>query len=233
MHPEIVLSQGVLFAYGNKQDFFNPFFNSVSNQTFYRNSVAYSFNAYFNTVKTTQQTGILSFQFSDISLITENDLLARPQLDRFRTAAVLVQYQYQNQFQAGLNCTLWTGKLGNQTPINSANIYTGCYMDTTNGIYANKSHGLLSAQFKYFAGSVYEQKQNVQANLGIDAEQIRNAVQNKFMHNMKFLPKNWRAKNCHIPMIDEKGNQFLYLENQKIRKATLYWNLFSNAGLFY
>jgi len=232
-YPELVLSQGVLFAYGSKQDYFNPFFNSVSNQTGYKNSIAYSFNAYFNKIKTTQQTGIISLQFGDISFITENDLLARPQLDRFRTAAMLVQYQYRNQFQAALNCSLWTGKMGNQTAINSPNIYTGCYMDTTGGVYANTSHGLLSAQFKYFPGNVYSQNQNVQANLGIDAEQIRNAMQNKFMHDMRFLPRNWRTKNCHIPMIDDKGNQFLYMENQQVRKAKLYWNLFSNANLFY
>ena len=51
---------------------------------------------------------------------------------------------------------------------------------------------------------------------------------------MKFVPKKLnKAKNCHIPMIDENGEQFLFIEEQKIRKPKWYVNLFSNPALFY
>jgi hypothetical protein len=34
-------------------------------------------------------------------------------------------------------------------------------------------------------------------------------------------------------MLDEKGNPYLYAEDQKIRKAKLFLNAFSNANVFY
>jgi len=230
INPELVLAQGIVFGYGAKQTFFNPFVSSISNQTGYKNAIAYSYNIYCNKIKTSQVTGIAAFQFDKISVITENDILAKPILDRFRTGAILIQYQYNDVFQAAVNCTMWTGKMGKTVETDRPEIYTKCYMDTTNGLYSNISHGLLSAQFKYNIGL----SQTVQANLGIDAEQVRDAFQNKFIHNMKFIPKKWnKAKNCHIPMIDENGNQYLYQPESKIRKPNLYWNVFSNPNIFY
>lgn len=229
-HPELVLSQGVSFGYGATHSFFNPFLSSVSNQTKYNNAIAYSYNAWFNKSRTSQQTGLVAFQFDKISFITENDILARKILDRFRTAAFLVQYQYEDQFQAAISCVMWTGKMGFKHEIKRPEFNYDCYMDTLGSVYANTSHGLLSAQVKYNMGY----SQNVQLNAGIDAEQIRNAVQNQLIHDMRFLPKKWnKAKNCHIPMLDTYGNPYLYAEDQKIRKAKLFLNLFSNANVFY
>ncbi|MBA3679918.1 MAG: hypothetical protein H0W73_01830 [Bacteroidetes bacterium] len=230
IYEEMVLAQGLTFGYSGKQNFYNPFINSVSNQTGYKNSVAYSYNYYINKIKTTQVTGIAAFQFNGISFIIENDILAKPILDRFRTGAFLIQYQYKDLFQAGVNCTLWTGRMGKIVDIDHKEIYTKCYMDTTSGLYSKISHGLLSAQFKYNIGLM----QNVQVNIGVDAEQVRNAVQNRFIHNMRFIPKKLnKTHNCHIPMIDDKGEQYLFNEEQKIKKPEFYWNIFSNANLFY
>lgn len=230
IYNELVLAQGLTFGYGSKQNFYNPFINSVSNQTGYKNSVAYSYNYYFNKIKTKQVTGIAAFQFGDISFITENDILAKPILDRFRTGAFLIQYQYKDIFQAAINCTMWTGRMGRSVDIDHRKIYTKCYIDTSGGVYPKISHGLLSAQFKYNLGF----SQNVQANVGVDAEQVRNAVQNRFIHNMRWVPKKLnKTHNCHIPMVDRKGEQYLFKEGQKIKKPVLYWNVFSNANLFY
>lgn len=229
-YPELVLAQGLVLGYGATHNFFNPFLSSVSNQTKYLNSVAYSYNAWFNKRKTTQQTGIIALQFDKFSLITENDILARQTLDRFRTAACLIQYQYEDKFQAAVSCAMWTGSMGRQHEIKRPEFNYECYMDTSGGVYANTSHGLLSAQIKYNAGY----SQNVQLNAGIDAEQVRNAIQNKLIHDLRFIPKKWnKAKNCHIPMLDTKDNPYLYLEDQKIRKAKLFLNAFTNANLFY
>ena len=229
-YTEFVLSQGVLFSWGTKKDFLNPFIGLVSNQTWHFNSLAYAYNAYFNKKKTTQQTGLIAINFNNTTLISENDLLARPTLDRFRTAAFLIQYQYQNQFQIGLNCTLWTGQYRHKKLTDNSKFRRGCYLDTLHGTYTNYSHGLLSLQFKY--QPMYYQ--TFQANAGLDAEQIRNLIQNKFIHDMPFIPKKWnKSNNCHIPMLDEKGNPYLYLENQKIKKPKMYFNLFSNASYFY
>ncbi len=229
IYPELVASQGVLVAYGAKQSFFNPFLSSVSNQTGYSSSVAYSYNAYFNAKKTTQQTGIVALQFNAISFIAENDILARTYYDRFRTGAFLLQYQFEDKYQAALNCTLWTGKMG-RTISDSTGGHWPCYMDTVRGVYAGQSHGLLSAQFKYNIGLA----QNLQANVGIDAEQVRNAVQNKLIHDLVFIPRRWvKPGNCHMPMIDSEGGQYLHKPGQRIRPIKPYWNVFSNANVFY
>ena len=227
-YGEIVTSAGLVIGYGPKQDLHNPFLSSVSNQTGYTNSVAYSYNAYFNKIKTKQQTGTLALQFNTFSIISENDILAHPYFDRFRTGAFLLQYQYKNLYQFAVNCTMWTGQLGNQVKGNP-NFPNGC-MDTTGSVYPKFSHGLLSAQFKM----ALDQGQNFQANLGIDAEQVRNFVQNRLIHDMIFIPRKWfKPINCHIPMLDTEGNQYLYNPGQKIKKPELYWNVFSGAAAFY
>jgi len=232
IYREIVLSQGIVFGYGYRQNVFNPFINSISNQTGYPYSFAYAYNGYFNPrrkIKTTQQTGIIGFQFNSVSVIIENDILARPMLDRFRTGAFLIQYQYKDIFQAAVNCTMWTGAMGRSIRTDTCFPSVG-YMDTTNGTHSNYSHGLLSAQFKYHMGL----SQTAQTNIGVDAEQVRNFVQNKCIHDVFFIPKKWfKRYNCHIPMLDEKCEQYLYKSGQKIKKPELYWNVFSNPNLFY
>ncbi len=230
IYPECVLSQGIVLGYGKKIGYFNPFINSISNQTYYNSSFAYSYNWYINKIKTKQVTGIIGIQAGEFTLITENDILAKQVLDRFRTGAVLLQYQYQDYVQVAINCIMWTGQMGKTTPINKEEVFWKCYMDTTNGIYTQYSHGLLSVQTKINVGF----GQTIQFNAGVDAEQVRNGLQNNLIHDLKFIPKKWnKAKNCHIPMLDTNGQQYLYDKNQKIRKPKPYFNVFSNPHLFY
>lgn len=227
-YNEYVAAAGVALAYGHRQNYYNPFLSSVSNQTRHKYSVAYSYNFYFNKVKTTQQTGIIGLQFGGFSIISENDLLARPLLDRYRTGAFLLQYQHKGLYQAAINCTMWTGQMGCRR---EGAAFPNGYIDTTNSVYANESYGLLSAQFRTMLPGVGQQ---IQANLGVDAQQVRNFVQNRLIHDLIFIPKKWvRRNNCHIPMVDTEGNQYLYLEGQKIKRPELYWNIFNAPSLFY
>jgi hypothetical protein len=231
-YPELVLSQGILFAYGNYHSpGFNPFLSCISNQTAYKNSAAYAYSLWFNSAKTSQQTGMIALQFGQVSVIAENDLLAKPSLDRFRTGAFMVMVQPDNHWQFAVNTTMWTGRFGYRKYIAGVpQFYNGCYMDTTGGKYTRYSHGLLALSARYYAGLA----QNVQAAAGVDAEEIRNVTQNRFMHDMKFLPQKWiRHKNCHIPMVDESGNPFVYGPDQKVRKPRPFLNLASDPNLFY
>lgn len=229
-HKELVLSQGLVFSYGIKNKAESPFFGIVSNQTGYNYSLAYAYNAYFNSIRSGQQTGILALQFEDLFLITENDLLAKASLDRFRTGAFLCMYQYQNSYQFALNCSMWSGQMGPGQIRNRDGFPARCYMDSSGGVYTNYSHGLLSVQFK----AALPYRQQVQVNAGVDAEKVRNFVQNKIMHDMIFLPEKWRPKNnCHIPMICNDGSPYLYEKNQQLRDPQLYLNLFVNPSCFY
>ena len=227
-HAEMTTALGLCLGYGKKNTELNPFVSSISNQTSYQNSVAYSYNVWLNTIKTSQVTGIFALQFNHFSVIAENDILAKPMLDRFRTGAFLLQYQNKN-FQYAINCTMWTGQMGESVRNDSLFPYTG-YMCSKGGQYCNLSHGLLSGQIKY----ANEYGQYLQGNIGVDAEQVRNVMQNRFIHDMPFVPKKWnKAQNLHIPMIDSEGNQYLHRKNQKIRKPQWYINGYTSPNVFY
>jgi hypothetical protein len=229
-YAEMTASLGVLYGYGKMNTWYNPFYNSVSNQTGYKYAFAYSYNRYWNKIRTSQGTGIIALQFDKITVINENDLFAPPSLDAFRTGGLLVQFQQDNLFQAAISSAMWTGKMGFKTASDDKHFRFGCYMDTTGTIYGNYSHGILSAQLKYYAGY----GQNAQVNIGIDAEQVRNVIQNEVTHDMSFLPKKWiKNKNCHIPMLDDKDEQYLFKEVQKIKPAKFFFELGGNQNLFY
>ena len=219
-HLEINGAVGLCLGFGKRNMETNQFVTSISNQTGYNNSIAYSYNVWINKIKTSQVTGIIAFQFNHFSIISENDLLAKRRLDRFKTGAILLQYQ-NKQIQYAVNVTMWTGQLGKPITNDTLFPYRG-YINTDGGIYGNKSHGLLSAQVKF----ANDYGQYLQVNAGIDAEQVRNVVQNKAIHTM--FPKN-----NHMPMIDSLGNQYLYKKGQVIKKPHVYLNAFMNANVFY
>lgn len=228
-YNELVVSAGLLAGYGNRQAAENPFTGVVANQTGYNHSLGYAYNLYFNSIGTSQQTGTIAVQFGNWSILSENDIFAHSTLDRFRTGAFLVQYRYAGKYLFALNCTMWTGQMGYKVTSDTAFPYYG-YMNTEGGRYTAFSHGLLSAQVM----TVVDYGQQLQANAGIDAEQVRNMVQNRLIHDMKFLPRKWRnPENCHIPMLDTAGQQYLYKPGQQIRPVKPYWNLFSSPATFY
>ena len=229
-HAELLLSQGIVYCFGSAESRTNPFFSVISNQSSYSNSVGYAYQAYFNKIGTKQQTGLFSVQVREYNLLLQNDLLARPALDRFRTGAIVLNYNYKNQWQASINALMWTGQMGHKQSTESTQIPSHCYMDTVGGRHTNFSHGLLFAQFKYNLGYA----QIASAGAGIDAEQVRNAIQNKLLHDQVFLPKAWRKyKNCHIPMLDTKAEVFLYKESQRIRTPKPYITAGLNESLLY
>ncbi|MCD6010189.1 MAG: hypothetical protein K0Q79_51 [Flavipsychrobacter sp.] len=228
-YNELVTSAGLVVGYGAKLKEHNPFLSPVANQTKYINSISYCYNAYFNKIKTTQQTGIVTLQFNRLSIISENDIFARPKLDRFRTGAFLVQYQYKDLYQFAINCTMWSGQMRHSV-VGDKDFPFSCYQDTTNSVYANNSHGLLSGQFKMAIGNW----QTLQTNIGVDWEQVRNAVQNHMLHDVLLGPALWpKSQNCHLPVLDTEGNQYLYKPGQKIKRAQPYWNVFTSAATFY
>jgi hypothetical protein len=221
---EAVFGLGVVYSYGKKGTTLNPFYSSISNQTAYKNSFGYAYQFYLTTIGTSQQTGLFSIEVDQFNFITENDLFAgTPRLDRYRTAAVLIQYRKDN-YQVGINSTLFTGQMGER--VTDANYpFVGIYENRAGGKHTEFSHGLLSAQFKY-AGNYH---QNYQASIGIDSERVRNAVQNRFAHDILV----GHGINAHVPMLDDKGKQYLFKEGQKVKPIEFYMNLFSNPATFY
>ena len=221
---EAVIGLGIVYGYGKLDTALNAFYSPISNQTAYKNSFGYAYQFYLSTIETSQQTGLFSIEVDQFNFITENDIFAgTPRLDRYRTAAILIQYSKDN-YQVGINTTLFTGQMGQR--ITDANYpFVGVYENRVGGKYTEYSHGLLSAQFKY-AGNYY---QNYKASIGIDSERVRHAVQNRFAHDILV----GHGINAHVPMIDDKGEQYLFKEGQKVKPLKFYMNLFSNPATFY
>ncbi len=230
--PELQLGIGAEFGFGNKDSIRNEFIGLTENNLLSTYSIGYSYLYYFDKINTSQGAGILSLTLDNFKIATENDLFGfgKGWRDRFRTGGIMIEYQY-DKMKFALNSTLWTGD------------FTGCnwikdsdfparfgYRETEGSIYGDYSIGLLSLQMRY----LLPYQQVVRGNIGIDAEQIRNISQNKLIHDQPFFKPQWvKRKPPHIPMIASDGSQYLYLENQKIRKPTFYFNLGANSGVFY
>jgi hypothetical protein len=228
-HAEIQLSSSLLFGYGDKELNKKLFFNKTSNFTGCRNSIAYTYNIYLNTIRTSQQTGSVTLSFDNFYLMHENDLLARPTLDRFRTAGIQFGYEYEN-YRICVSQFNWTGMLGKSIKDSFYKSPAG-YLDTTGNRYGLLSHGILSVSVEYSETKYFQQ---IKIASGIDAEQIRNFVQNRVVHDGCLFPASWRNKNnFHFPMISSDGNQYLFRENQKIKKASLFLNSYLNSDLIY
>ena len=216
---------GLLFSCGKRDGTENPFINSVSNQTKRRYSLAYSYNIYRDGIGTSQNTGTFAIHVNNISVITENDIFGDNR-DRFRTAAASVQYRHET-IVYGVSLILWTGETGKRITETDYPSRKGYFEQGRYGLY---SHGIMCMQVRQYM----DYGQNIQASAGIDAEQIRNFLQNKIMHDMVLLPSKWvNHQSTHVPMLDTEDNLYLYQPEQSIRKPTPYFNAAINSGLFY
>lgn len=217
---------GVVGAWGQKDSIANPFLNEVSNQTGRKYAIGYSYNYYFDNMGTSQFTATIGFEAWNARLIFENDYFSFMDEDKFRTGSMGLFYRLHNTL-FGFSHIAWTG---NPYPKNSTKVGDNKefpakygYMDMADAPYGNFSVGALALSVEHKIP--YEQY--VGASIGIDADQIRNALQNKAIHENKLL------QNAHIPMIDSEGQQYLYREDQTIRPAEFYLQFLGNNGLFY
>ena len=228
---ETKLGVGIVAAWGQNEARQKYFHSLVSNQTGRNYSLGYGYNFYFDNRNTSQRTGTVGFQFYDFEIIHENDILATSGSDRFRTAALMFAYN-KDSIRVGINSLLWTGN--SNSPLAKNHYETSFtrygYKDLSNTPYGKFSNGVLGIQAEYALGF----GQNLKISSGIDSEQIRNVIQNKIIHDMYFIPAKWiKIKNLHIPMLDSSGLPYVYSEEQKLKKSTLYYQFSLNDSDFY
>ena len=228
---ESQLGFGATLAYG-KHRHQNKFISLTGNQTARPYGISFAYKWYWDNIQSSQRTGILALHFNHISIISENDAFAGNGSDKFRTGGTSIIYSKDN-WQGGINLLTWTG---NPKHIKTKRIkgtdYPAKYgyFGLEQAKYKKHSHGLLSLQLDH----QFKYSQNTRVSLGIDAEQIRHAIQNKLMHDMAFIPYKWNsAENPHYPMIDSNGNPYLFQEGQQIRKAKFFGNVSLNPSWFY
>lgn len=234
--PEIQLGGGVNFGFGNLDSLPVRFIGLTENNTGYRFAAGYSYIRYWDKNQTTQSTAIFHFQLQNFRVLTENDLFASGKgwRDRFRTGAFSLDYTL-NELRFGLNTTFWTGDyVGCEIVKNSSypNARFG-YRKAEGSKYGNFSLGLLSAQVSWLIPQIPVQ-QIARLNLGVDSEKIRNAVQNKFIHNQRFVPSRWvNYETPHIPMLAADGTQYVYENGTRVKPLSFYFNLGLNDPVFY
>lgn len=209
----------------------NPFLSPIGNQTRRPNSLSYAYLIYRDGVGMTQKSGMVALQFGKISFICENDLFAGQGRDRYRTGGFGIYYSQANYRLSLLNILFTPDPKGMPKVRDNAHYPARFgYIDFSQAKYATCSHGILALQAEY----VLPFGQIVGLQSGIDSEKIRHIVQNKFIHDMPFIPKKWnRARNPQMPMIDKVGKLYLFNKEQKVKSAHFWGALIANTPNFY
>jgi len=230
--PEVQFGIGGNLGFGKRDSSRNHFVSLIDNNTDYFYSVGYSYLLYLDKNNTTQAGGILSANIENFTFATHNDLFGfgKGWRDRFRTAAVLMQYRYLDT-KAGLNLTLWTGDYIGCKVVNDGEYPSRFgYKMNDKAIYGNAMAGLLSVQIEQFL----PYNQIARLNVGVDSEKIRHAIQNRLIHDQYFIPSKLVTRpQKHYPMLDKDGKQYTFKEGQSVRSASFYFNLGMNNSVFY
>lgn len=221
------LKLGGLWAFGPKLPAgVNPFLHEIGNQTGRAYSIGYSYNWYWDNIKTSQTTATFGFSIYDVRVAIENDFIAFRDGDKFRTGVMSLTYRYENT-QIGLKHAAWTGD-----PYAEGTSYVRDdtkfpskygYRAMADAPYSGYSAGVIAVGVEQYVGY----GQYLGASIGIDAEQIRNFMQNEVIHESSLL------KNPHIPMVTKDGEQYLYQEGQEIKDPQLYLQFIANGGNFF
>ena len=230
--PELQLGIGAQLGFGKQDSTTNRFVSLTDNNTGYFYSAGYSFMYFFDKQNTSQGGGILNVNIENFMFATANDLFGfgKGWRDRFRTAAVMLQYRYLDT-KFALNSTMWTGDyIGCPKIKNSDYPARFGYKENDKAIYGHSMASLLSVQVE----QLLPYNQIARVNVGIDSEWVRHFLQNKLIHDQYFIPERWiKRPQMHFPMLQKDGTQYLFKEGQKVRPTSFYFNVGMNSGVFY
>lgn len=230
--PEIQLSIGAVAGFGPPKEEPNPILSVVSNQTGRTYAAGYAFNLYWDKRQTSQRSGTIAIELNQFQIATENDMLAGGLEDKFRTGTLSFAYR-KDQAEYGMKVVLWTGNSRSPevTRVRKSKYPSRFgYKNVTKGTYGKFSHGILTLGVKY----AFDYGQTGSAQIGIDSEYVRHFLQNRFIHDMWFVPRGLtKAKNPHYPMLTDDGKPFLYKEGQRVKPASFFFSLGLNEGMYY
>jgi hypothetical protein len=230
--PEFQFGIGGNFGFGRRDSSLNHFVSLTDNNTDYFYSVGYSYLMYLDKIKTSQAGGILSVNIDNFTFATHNDLFGfgKGWRDRFRTAALLLQYRYLDT-KAGINMTFWTGDYIGCEVVNDGKYPSRFgYKKNDKAIYGRSMASLLSLQIEQFLSY----NQIARLNIGMDSEKVRHAIQNRLIHDQYYVNRKFiKRPQKHYPMLDKEGGQYTFKHGESVRPASLYFNLGLNSGVFY
>lgn len=222
---------GAIVGWGPSELQPHPFLHPVANQTGRQYALGYAWKYYWDNRETSQLTALIGLHLGRWEILTENDAYTGLVYDRYRTGAFAVAYR-RDSLRYMLMTTLWTGDPRNLPRVSDNPDFPARYgyKDLRDAPYGRFSHGILAAQVST-ALPYYHQGQ---ASIGIDAEQVRNFMQNRLIHDMYYFPEKLTpVRNPHYPMLDTEGYPYLYQPDQVIRRPRPYLELGLNSPLFY
>lgn len=218
------INAGVVLLAGKQES--NPQFilSGLNHQSKYNLGIAYNYLWYINRIGTSQKSGGFGLHIKQVSFIIENDIFAGQGRDRFRTSYAGLFY-HNGLFNIGLNTILWTGETRNAPLKNPSHQFLIGYKDLSKMPFGKISHGILSISLDYqiFYGNT------LSASIGIDDEHIRDILQNKLIHDKKFIPKKIRNPNPNYLMLDKKGMPVIS-PSQKVAPPQFYFQLGLNTS---
>ncbi len=196
-------------------------------------SIGIQYSYYLDQTQSSQGTGSIIYRLKGVQIYSENDLFGNLSgMDKFRTGTIGIRYAYLDKLY-GIKSVMFTGETrcaGMNRIVDDNYPSRYGYKDISSCKYSNCSHGILA--FEFFQSLNY--RQHLRFQFGIDAEQIRNILQNRIMHDMYFVPSFINsAKNPHIPMVDKNGDLYLYKEGQVIKPWSWVYNLSLNGSSNY
>lgn len=218
---------GLMFTAGKKEAPVQFVLDGLSHQRGHNFALGYNYVIYFDNAGTSQLSGGMALHVKQFSLYHENDFFAGRAGDRYRTAHFLLVYQNDlYRFGAGIN--LWTGETRGARiePISTRKSPNG-FKVLEDLPYGKTSHGLLYASFQ----GALPYGQHVFMRLGVDSEHVRHALQNRFIHDLAFIPglsKRMKHTTPHYPRLDEYGCPAFTREDARKNKAYLHFGLNDN-----
>ncbi|TXI85837.1 MAG: hypothetical protein E6Q37_05330 [Crocinitomicaceae bacterium] len=206
-----------LILVGDKKSITPDFqLDGLNHQTRHSKAIGFNYLWYFDKAKTSQRSGAWSMHINYFSLLFENDVFGGQAKDRFRTGTLQLNYRY-NDFKFFTNLFLWTGETANsfwdKTPSHKC---PNGFRSLEKLPYGKTSHGIWS----FGALTNWNTAQTFSAKIGIDSEHIRHAVQNRFAHDLLFLPKKIERNTPHYPRLDPEGKPVF--ERSEVRRSRFY-----------
>lgn len=240
---ELQMSEGIQYFFGNKNVLTNRicFMNPSSNFSNYGYGFSYTFKHYFDHIGLRQGTAIMHINIHNLILAHENDALLFSYLDKFRTGAFSIRYEFdskqmQNYFYSNAisaKVQLFTGNSLSKKSVRRTDTKYPAqsgYLDLSEAECGSCSNGILMLEYE----TALPFNQNSRIQVGMDDERIRNRIQNKWIHDMKFVPQFFgRKANAHIPMITIDGKPYLFESNQLLRKSKPYFQFGMNEPMFW
>lgn len=231
-YPELQAQVTYLYGYSAKANLERSYISEFDAMHERKNSVGLFYKIYWDRAQTSQPVGGIVLNYGRFYIIHENDMWGWPRSDKYRSAGVWLGF-HRPSVVYFTKLMLWHGDTFGKGAHNVTDTEYPArfgYRDFGMTKFANISHGILTVGALADVGM----GQYVQAEIGVDAEQVRNVFQNKVVHDMWFVPERLISyKLTNFPMLDTDGKLFLYKEGQQIRKPRFFLEGGINSAVFY